>query len=107
MKAERLNTRTPTVIYTSGKIIKLQKRPLKLQQIKDIIGNDINPLDLGLWAKNPKYEGIAIISDKEGIKRYKQPNTEASELIRDIIGPNAPNLFGPIIIMPLSLFKQA
>lgn len=89
-----------TVLHDDGNIEEINPVYLSYEKAKEIVKNWLQTLSMALYTNNPEHRKLVFILDEEGRLRYKEPNQNATNLLREILGPGATELYGPVIICP-------
>lgn len=77
------------------------------KEVQEAIKPDclIQPICLRYWTTHRDHKKLNFICDEEGMINGSKLNAAASELLQAILGPNAQDLYGNIVITPNKLFR--
>lgn len=76
----------------------------ELIDLRNAIGNYIELIDLRYYTKDKNYKKMQFICDEEGAINGSDFNEKASQLLKEILGPGAQDLYGNIIFLPKKMF---
>ena len=65
----------------------------------------IQPIQLRHWTNHKDFKKMNFICDEEGMINGSKRNEKASKLLKNILGPNAQDLYGNVIFLPNKLYK--
>lgn len=65
----------------------------------------IQPIQLRYWTNHKDFKKMNFICDEEGMINGSKRNEKASKLLKDILGPNAQDLYGNVIFLPNKLYR--
>jgi len=98
-----------TVISVDGTFKELEPKNGKTftySEIRDTIGNIIEPICLRYYTNKPELKKMNFIMDEEGVINGSDWNHLASNLLKVTIGPNVVELFGTVIFLPNKMFRM-
>lgn len=104
---EQFNLQVATLIKADGETRELTPnngKKFTYDEVRDAIGNYIELIDLRYFAKDKDYKKMQFICDEEGAINGSSLNVKASQLLKDILGPGAQDLYGNIIFLPKKMF---
>lgn len=96
-----------TLLKTDGTVEELepQGKQFTYDEIYNAIGNIIQPIRLKYYTNQKDYRNMNMICDEEGGINGSALNVKATELLREIIGTGAQELYGNVIFLPNKLFR--
>ena len=82
-------------------------KSLTYKEVQEAInpGCLIQPLQLRYWTNHKDHKKLNFICDEEGMINGSKLNKAASKLLQAILGPNAQDLYGNIVITSTKLFR--
>lgn len=96
-----------TLIKADGTVIEMSPKGKNFtyEEMRDAIGNIIEPIILRYWTNHKDYKKMNFICDEEGAINGSSYNKKATELLKKILGANAQELYGNVIFLPNKLFR--
>ena len=98
-----------TLIKTDGTTSELKPKgkTFTYNEIRDAIapGCLIQPIQLRYWTNDKDAKKMNFICDEEGMINGSARNEKASQLLKQILGPNAQDLYGNVIFLPNKLYR--
>lgn len=98
-----------TLIKTDGTTSELKPngKTFTYTEIREAIkpGCLIQPIQLRYWTNHKDFKKMNFICDEEGMINGSKRNEKASKLLKNILGPNAQDLYGNVIFLPNKLFR--
>ena len=104
---EQFNLQVATLIKADGETKELTPnngKKFTYEEVRNAIGNYIELIDLRYYTKDKNYKKMQFICDEEGAINGSSLNEKASQLLKEILGPTAQDLYGNIIFLPKKLF---
>ena len=105
---EQYNLQVATLIKTDGTKVELTPangKSFKYEEIRNAIGNYIEPITLRYYTNDKDFKKMNFICDEEGAINGSGLNKEASDLLRWILGPDVQELYGNVVFCPNKLFR--
>ena len=105
---EQYNLQVATLIKTDGTKVELAPangKSFKYEEMRDVIGNYIEPITLRYYTNDKDFKKMNFICDEEGAINGSGLNKEASELLKSILGPDVQELYGNVVFCPNKLFR--
>lgn len=105
---EKFNLTVATLIKTDGtrrELTPANGKSFKYEEMRDAVGNYIEPITLRYYTKHKDYKKMNLICDEEGAINGSDLNKEATELLREILGPHAQEIYGNVVFCPNKLFR--
>lgn len=103
------NMTKATLIKADGTLQELvpKGKSFTYKEIQEAIkpGCLVQPIQLRYWTKHKDFSKMNFICDEEGMINGSEKNKKASNLLKDILGPNAQDLYGNVIFLPNKLFR--
>lgn len=104
---QQFNLQVATLIKADGETKELMPnngKKFTYEEVRDAIGNYIELIDLRYYTKDKNYKKMQFICDEEGAINGSGLNEKASQLLKEILGPGAQDLYGNIIFLPKKMF---
>ena len=107
---QQFNLQVATLIKADGETKELvpnNGKKFTYEEVRNAIGNYnyIELVDLQYYyTKDKNYKKMQFICDKEGAINGSGLNEKASQLLKEILGPGAQDLYGNIIFLPKKMF---
>lgn len=103
---QQFNLQVATLIKADGETKELvpnNGKKFTYEEVRDAIGNYIELIDLRYYTKDKNYKKMQFICDG-AIINGSGLNEKASQLLKEILGPGAQDLYGNIIFLPKKMF---
>lgn len=104
---QQFNLQVATLIKADGETKELvpnNGKKFTYEEVRNAIGNYIELIDLRYYTKDKNYKKMQFICDEEGAINGSGLNEKASQLLKEILGPDAQDLYGNIIFLPKKMF---